>query len=117
MARIGEIPCGVWALIRRGTNSNRMDRQCPFGINGEIRQRLPIGLFYGGGIESNAALTALLPYCPNLFILEGPAWMNNDTRGDLRLKRGLEREVSTNHGLDLLYARMNRLRAIRRMRC
>lgn len=89
----------------------------PFRYQRRDQAALPIGLFYGGGIESNAALTALLPYCPNLFILEGPAWMNNDTRGDLRLKRGLEREVSTNHGLDLLYARMNRLRAIRRMRC
>ena len=71
------------------------------------RAPLSIALFYGGGIESNAALSALLPYKPALFIVDGPAWMNNNTNGDVSLKRKLEFDVAAKNGLELIYARVN----------
>ncbi len=71
------------------------------------RAPLSMALFYGGGIESNAALSALLPYKPALFIVDGPAWMNNNTSGDVSLKRKLEFDVAAKNGLELIYARVN----------
>jgi hypothetical protein len=71
------------------------------------RAPLSMGLFYGAGIESNAALSALLPYRPTLFIVDGANWMNSNTKGNVSIKRQLEFGVAKQHRLDLVYARTN----------
>jgi hypothetical protein len=65
------------------------------------------GLFYGGGLESNAALASLLDRLPLLFVTDGPGWMNNQTDANIGVKYQLENHLCDRFGLELLRARSN----------
>lgn len=56
------------------------------------------GLFFGGGIESMAALSQLMEQKPVLLSLFGPGWMNNDYAMS-SVKAGLENELVSRFGL------------------
>jgi hypothetical protein len=66
-----------------------------------------VGLLYGGGVESTAALAKLLDHSPLLFAMDGPGWMNNNTTSNVSIKRDLEKRLCERFKLDMVYSETN----------
>ncbi len=65
-----------------------------------------VGLLYGGGVESNSALSRLIDRNPMLLSVIGERWMNNPIAGRT-VKYQLEQDLCDDFGLDIGYVAQN----------
>jgi hypothetical protein len=80
---------------------------------GQTMSQGRIGLLYGGGVESNFALSILYPYKPVLISIVGEQWMNNDIRR-YGIKKQLEDALVDDWGVELQRVYSNALSLVNR---